>query len=381
MSSNPTSFQPSSSPFTLRQERLSTSIQQAGLAALALNPGPSLTYLTGLHFHLMERPVVALFTCDQPLALILPELEIAKIEALPFPKQAFPFGEDPAKWEDTFRQAFQTVVTGKGDISVEPTRLRFLELRLIEKASPGTRLVSAEEILAALRMKKDADELTAMRKAVEIAQTGLLAVLPLIKAGMTERQLSSELVFQLLRAGADVEFPFPPIVSGGANSANPHATPSDRPFQPGDLLVIDWGAFFYGYTSDLTRTFAIGEVEPEYTRIARIVMEANAAGRAAVRPGIPAGEVDLASRSVIEKAGYGSYFTHRTGHGLGMEGHEAPYIRAGNSLILEPGMTFTVEPGIYLPGRGGIRVEDDMVVTSHGGESLSDLEHELKMIG
>jgi Xaa-Pro dipeptidase len=147
------------------------------------------------------------------------------------------------------------------------------------------------------------------------------------------------------------------------------------------LLVIDWGAFFNGYTSDLTRTFAIGIIEPEFSRIARIVVEANTAGRAAVRPGVHASEVDLAARSVIEKAGYGRYFTHRTGHGLGMEGHEAPYIRDGNPLILEPGMTFTIEPGIYLPGRGGVRVEDDVVVTSKGGESLSNMPRELKVVG
>jgi len=381
MSNNTSSFQPSVSPFILRQERLATSIQQAKFSVLALNPGPSLTYLTGLHFHLMERPVVTLFTPDKPPILILPELEIAKLESLPFRTQAFPFSEDPANWVDAFQKGLQASGVGRGKIGVEPTRLRYLELHLLEEASPKIRFVSAEESLSSLRIRKDEEELTAMRKAVEIAQRGLLAVLPLIKAGMTERQLASELVFQLLRAGADVEFPFPPIVSGGANSANPHATPSDRPLQPGDLLVIDWGAFFNGYTSDLTRTFAISEVEPEFTNIARIVLEANAAGQAAVRPGVQASEVDNASRSVIEKAGYGNYFTHRTGHGLGMEGHEAPYIRAGSSLILEAGMTFTIEPGIYLPGRGGVRVEDNLVVTLQGGESMSDLERELKVIG
>lgn len=374
-------FRDTLSPFTRRQERLAKSIQEAGLEALALNPGPSLVYLTGLHFHLMERPTVVLFTPGKTPMVVLPELEILKVEALPFQAEAFPFGEDPSSWVDSFRKAFQAAGVAEGVIGVEPTRQRFLELRLMEGAAPGASFVSAEEVLAGLRMRKDEEEIAFMRKAVEIAQASLLAVLPRVKPGMTERQLASELVFQLLRAGSDVEFSFTPIVSGGPNSANPHATPSDRPLQPGDLLVIDWGASFNGYISDLTRTFAVGEVVPLFSNIARIVREANTAGRAAVRPGVQAREVDQAARKVIEEAGYGSYFTHRTGHGLGMEGHEAPYIRADNSLVLEPGMTFTVEPGIYIPGRGGVRVEDDLVVTAQGAESLSDLERDLKVIG
>jgi Xaa-Pro dipeptidase len=143
------------------------------------------------------------------------------------------------------------------------------------------------------------------------------------------------------------------------------------------LLIIDWGASFAGYISDLTRTFAIGKVEAEYELIARIVGSANQAGRSAIRPGVMAGEVDQITRSVINEAGYGEYFTHRTGHGIGMEGHEAPYLYQENKLPLAAGMTFTIEPGIYLPGRGGVRIEDNMVVTEDGGESLSDLPREL----
>jgi len=366
--------------FMLRQERLKSSMKQAEMGILALNPGPSLVYLMGLHFHLMERPVVALFTASKPPVLVLPELETAKLEELPYPIQAFPYGEDPSTWVESFRRALQACGDG-GFIGVEPTRLRFLELRLLEEAGPGIKTVSAEGLLAEMRMRKDGDELKAMRKAVDIAERGLQTILPMIKVGVTERQIASELILQLLHQGADSEFPFSPIVSGGPNSANPHATPSDRPLQIGDLLVIDWGAFYKGYTSDLTRTFAVGEVESEFMKIADIVKEANTAGRAAIRPGIQAGEIDRIARSVIENAGYGEYFIHRTGHGLGMEGHEAPYIRAENALILEPGMTFTVEPGIYLPERGGVRIEDNLVVTQQGGESLSNLPRELRVVG
>jgi Xaa-Pro dipeptidase len=141
--------------------------------------------------------------------------------------------------------------------------------------------------------------------------------------------------------------------------------------------VIDWGAAYGGYISDLTRTFAIGEIEPEYRRIAELVRLANQNGREASRPGIPAGQVDAAARKIIEDGGYGKYFIHRVGHGIGMESHEPPYMFGENKQILTPGMAFTVEPGIYLPGRGGVRIEDNMIITETGAETLSDLPREL----
>jgi Xaa-Pro dipeptidase len=255
-----------------------------------------------------------------------------------------------------------------------------LELRLLESAAPEAVFASAQAVLARLRMQKDAGEIDNMRRAVQAAQRALQAVLPLARAGMTERELASELTMQLLRSGSDSELPFPPIVSSGPNSANPHASPSDRKLTPGDLLVIDWGAAVGGYFADLTRTLRVGEVDAEYLRIAEIVLQANQAGREAVRPGIAAGMVDRAARAVIEAAGYGVYFTHRTGHGLGMEAHEDPYLFGENTLLLQPGMTFTVEPGIYLPGRGGVRIEDNIAVTAQGAETLSDLPRQLGII-
>jgi len=151
--------------------------------------------------------------------------------------------------------------------------------------------------------------------------------------------------------------------------------------QSGDLLVIDWGATHDGYISDLTRTFAVGDVDDEYQKIHKIVQEANAAGRAAGKPGARCADVDIAARNVIEKSGYGEYFTHRTGHGIGMEGHEEPYMRGDNEQLLEPGMAFTVEPGIYLPGKNGVRVEDNVVITETGADVLSDMPREIRVVG
>jgi Xaa-Pro dipeptidase len=239
----------------------------------------------------------------------------------------------------------------------------------------------ASDVLSQLRLKKDSAEVDAMRRAVKIAQDALEATIPVIRIGMSERELSSELVMQLLKHGSEPELPFPPIVSGGPNSANPHASPSERKLQAGDMLVVDWGASYDGYISDLTRTFAVGRVDEEYAKIHKIVQESNAAGRAAAKPSASCANVDKAARDVIEKAGYGKYFTHRTGHGIGMEGHEDPYMRGDNMQLLEPGMAFTVEPGIYLPDRNGVRIEDNVVITEDGVDCLSDMPREMKVVG
>jgi Xaa-Pro dipeptidase len=360
-----------------RYDLLMTAAARSGLDGLALNPGPSLIYLTGLPFHLMERPTVLLACPGAKPLLILPELERAKLTQSKVPLQAVSYGDNPASWQSAIDQAMRQLDLEGKTIGVEPGRLRFLEMSYLQKAAPGIRLVSAESLLVGLRMQKDQEEISAMRAAVRIAQAGLLATLPMIRVGMSERQVANELVIQLLRAGSDPEMPFAPIVSSGPNSANPHASPSDRLLQRGDLLVIDWGAAKDGYCADLTRTFAVGEVEEEYHRIHRLVLAANIAGREAVRTGIRAGDVDRAARAQISAGGYGAFFTHRTGHGLGMEGHEEPYIFGENDLLLSEGMTFTVEPGIYLPSRGGVRIEDNVVVTTTGCECLSDLPREL----
>jgi Xaa-Pro dipeptidase len=240
--------------------------------------------------------------------------------------------------------------------------------------------VDAQKTFAQLRIQKDSSEVACMQKAVDIAQEALRATLPMIKVGVTEKEIASELVVNMLRMGNDPALPFAPIVSGGPNSANPHATPSERKLCEGDMLVIDWGASYNGYFSDLTRTFAMGKVDDEMAVIHDTVLAANEAGRKTGRPGIAAGKVDDAARGVIEKAGYDRYFTHRTGHGLGMEEHETPYIFAANNQILNEGMVYTVEPGIYLPGKGGVRIEDDVVVTAEGTRSLSDFPRELTIL-
>ena len=367
--------------FPTRLAHLSSSLRAAGLDALALNPSPSLVYLTGLHFHLMERPVVVLFTADAAPAIVLPELEMLKVKGLPFEMKAFPYGENPDEWDKVFVEAGRALDLQGKRTGIEPLAMRILEFNKLKLINAAAECPDASWVVGSLRVCKDAQEIAAMRDAVKVAQAALEATLPTIRVGMQEKEIAGELVVQLLRHGSQPEMPFAPIVSSGPNSANPHASPSDRKLQPGDLLVVDWGAAVDGYISDLTRTFAVGKVDEEYQKIHTIVQAANAAGRAAARPGVPCANVDIAARAVIEKAGYGQYFTHRTGHGIGMEPHEDPYIRGDNMQYQEPGMTFTVEPGIYLPGRNGVRIEDNVVIKENGAECLSDMPREIRTVG
>ena len=223
-------------PLTRRHERLEASLRESGLAALALNPGPTLRYLTGLDFHLMERPVVAFFAPDVPPTLVLPELETGKLGGLSFELEALPYGEDPDVWPSVFQKAIeQTGLEGK-KMGVEPLRMRVRELRLLEEAAPQARFVSGEEVVSALRSRKDAAEIGWMREATVVAENALQATLPQIREGITERELASELVLQIFRAGGEGELPFLPIVCFGENTANP--TPSRR------IVPCGWATSF-----------------------------------------------------------------------------------------------------------------------------------------
>jgi Xaa-Pro dipeptidase len=357
-----------------RHSRLIDRIRAHDLDALALVPGPNLTYVTGLSFFLSERPIVAIFKIDGRSAIVLPELEAGKVahtegmEALSY--------TDEEGHEAAFRHACDALELSESRLGAESLHMRLVEVQLLERCAPGCRLVMAEDMLADLRMRKDEHELDLMRSAVATTEKALQATIDRVQVGLTEREVASTLRIELLRAGGDA-MAFSPIVVAGPNAALPHATSGDRPIQAGETIVVDCGASVGGYAADITRTFAIGGLDPELAGVYEVVRAANRAGRAAVRPGVPAEEIDRVAREVIEDAGYGEYFIHRTGHGLGLEIHEPPYIVAGNRQPLSSGMTFTVEPGIYLPGRGGVRIEDDVLVTEDGAEALTTFTREL----
>jgi Xaa-Pro dipeptidase len=348
------------------------------VACVALMPGANLRYFTGLTTHLSERPTVAFVPAEGSLTLLLPELEAPAARALlPEGTRLFTYRDEEGH-EHIFHQVAEELALAGKAIAVEYLGMRMLEMRRIEHAAPGCRVVATEPWLPQLRMSKDEAEIACMRRAIEIAERAMQQLLDegAIRPGRTELEVAADLRIAMLRQGGQGDA-FSPIVVAGPNSASPHAGPSDRPLAEGDLVTIDWGTTHQGYRSDITRTFVLGSPTAEIAKMYDAVLAANHAGRLAVRPGIPAQEVDRVARRAISLASYGEFFIHRTGHGLGLETHEPPYIVEGNLELLEPGMTFTVEPGVYVPGLGGVRIEDDVVVTEDGSETLTTLPREL----
>lgn len=362
-----------------RIEKIKQQLQKNDLHAVVINPGPSLTYLTGLNFHLSERPTV-LIVKPKENSIVLPRLESLKLNDSSIELTPYLYGDDPSEWQSVFSAAVSGSKLTNSRIGVEPTQMRYLELQYLQAANGSNQFVSAANIFANLRVSKDDEEIASIRKAAVIAQEALTDTLKSLKLGMTEVEIAAVLTIQLLKHGSQPELPFQPIVASGPNSANPHAAPTDRKLQAGDFLLFDYGARFNGYCSDITRTFGIGHLSSDQIRVYETVLAANNAGRIASKTGVSAESVDKAARAVTEKAGLAEFFTHRTGHGLGMETHEAPYIYTGNPQILEDGMVHTVEPGLYLPELGGVRIEDDMVVRPDASESLTDFPRDLSVL-
>jgi Xaa-Pro dipeptidase len=260
-------------------------------------------------------------------------------------------------------------------IGIDPLAMRVFEQQLLESQSESVSWEDGAALLGEMRIVKDAAEIQALKRAVELTEIVLKKTIDSIEPGQTELQIARKM--QMLAFEHQTTMPFAPIVASGPNGGNPHAIPGDRVIQQGDLITFDVGAWLDGYPGDITRNVALGQIDPKLEEIHELVKQANEAGRSAAGPDVTCQDVDRAARKVIEDGGYGDYFIHRTGHGLGLEIHEPPYIVEGNTLPLAPGHVFTVEPGVYIPDLGGVRVEDDCVVTKDGMESLTTFPREL----
>ncbi len=363
-----------------RLQRLTEQIVAHGLDGVALMPGPNLLYVSGMHVHLSERPIVLFIPADDEPAIIIPTLEAMKAAAAGIPEERIFAWNDAEGYAGAFQQACAHLELTDYMLGVEALHMRVLEYQMLQRYAPGLQIAHAEPALSTLRSVKDAAELAAMEKAIAVAEKALGRIAPRIKVGLSERQVAAMLTQELLASGAD-SIAFGPIVAAGPNSALPHATPTNRTLQRGDLLVIDWGVYVDDYPSDLTRTFAVGDIDSELRRIYDTVRLANEEARKAARPGVTGQQVDRVARDVIEDAGYGEYFIHRTGHGLGLEVHETPDMSQVNTQPLVAGNVFTIEPGIYLPGRGGVRIEDNVVVTADGCRTMTSYPRELVTVG
>jgi Xaa-Pro dipeptidase len=359
--------------FAERQARLRA---LKGLDAVVLVPGANLRYFTGLDFHLSERPLLAIVSAAG-LALVLPELEVPQLAARPELAARVFSWSDEAGYEGAFRAALRDLELLDQVVGIDSMTMRAGEYLALLAEAPDLQLRRAEGALMALRARKEPDELAAIRAAVALSERALERLLPELSAGQSEGQIAERLGELLGEEGSEGHA-FAPLVQSGPNSALPHGAPSARQLGPGEPLLIDYGGRKGGYPADITRTLFVGEPTPELAHIFELVSAANHAAVAAVAPGVAMQEVDRAARRVIQEAGYGAQFIHRTGHGLGLEVHESvPQLAEGVVAPLEPGMVMTIEPGIYLPGVGGVRLEDVVVVTATGAEVLTRLPHEL----
>lgn len=356
--------------FATRQKALREMLEREGVDAVAIVPGANMVYFTGLHVHLSERPIIAIFTRDE-MSIIMPQLEVPKVIERPDLEARVFQWTDTEGYAGAFAEAVEALGLRGGTLGVDGMTMRATEYFTFRDIDPTLNVSGVERGLIGIRAHKNPDEVEMMRRAVQISEAALERLLDWVQPGMTEREIAAKLVEEQQALGAE-GLPFGALVQTGPNSSNPHGTVTDRKLGADDFLLIDFGCTIGGYPSDITRTFCLGTPTAEMQKIYDTVAAANEAGRKASGPGVPMGDIDRAARSVIEAAGYGQYFIHRTGHGIGLETHEPiPQIAGNVTDLLEPGMAFTIEPGIYIPGLGGVRIEDNVVITETGADVLT----------
>lgn len=345
-----------------RIRKLQAALGQTACGTAVVASAANLFYLTGLWIDAHERLLALAVPREGEPVLIAPDLHRGELEPLGLKTVFWRDGENAA--------ALLAEAIGKaGGIAVDEAWSSGHLLALM-RHSPATDWHGAGELLAALRRVKDPEELDLIRQSASVLNRVMESFIPLIRAGRSEAELLADLLELWKREGVR-ELSFEPTVAAGANGANPHHAPGGTVVREGDLVIVDTGGKWGRYCSDMTRTFSVGEPSAEQSAVYELVLRAHLAGLEAVRPGVAFSEVDRVVRSIIEEGGYGDYFVHRTGHGLGIDIHEEPAVQSGNDLTIEPGMVFSIEPGVYLPGKFGVRIEDIVIATADGCESVN----------
>lgn len=357
-----------------RLARLQSMMKAQEIDLLALGPGAHLAWLTGMHPHGDERPLLLCVT-SQDAAFLMPALEAESAQR--HTDLTFHTWADEDGPEDAFGAVLASLGASEAKSIALDETMRADFAGLVQDALPGAVRQFGASTVGALRMRKDADEAVALKKVALVGDDAMRAAWAAMRVGMTEREVSDVVREAFKAQGAQPLFT---IVGAGGNGAFPHHQTGETKLQPGDVVVMDIGGGLGGYPSDMTRMAVMGTPPDGYLEIHAVVEAAVQAALAAAKPGAFAREVDAAARDVITQAGYGEAFVHRTGHGLGVEIHEPPYITATSEQVLEEGMVFSIEPGIYLPGRFGIRLEDIVILRSDGAEILSDLPRDVHIV-
>jgi Xaa-Pro aminopeptidase len=367
-------------PFTAqdyarRMARAARQAVDAGLTGVLVTPGPDLRYFTGYEpIAITERITMLVIQDGHDPTMIVPNLERPDAETSPggaaFSVRDWRDGHDPY-------EATAALLDGHGRYAISDSAWAMHVLGL-QRVLADSSYVSMSASLPMLRAIKDNDELERLAAAGAAADACLEELVHMRFAGRTESEVAADLA-DLLRSHGHSQVDFT-VVGSGPNGANPHHEMSARTIEEGDMVVLDFGGLKDGYGSDTTRTVHVGEPTEEEREVFEIVLQAQQAGFEAVRPGSTCQEVDRAARKVISDAGYGEYFIHRTGHGIGLTTHEPPYMVEGDTHPIQPGMCFSIEPGIYLPGRFGVRIEDIVTATTNGGRRLNNTTHEMRIV-
>lgn len=357
-----------------RLDKLRATMRDQNVDLIALGAGAHMAWLTGLRPHADERPLLLCITQNYA-GFLMPALEVDSARQhtdMPF----HPWGDDQGP--DTALAALLDASGGnKAQSIVLDETMRADFAALMQDALPAATRQFTATTVGALRMRKDADEYAALKRNAGIADTAMQAAWANMRVGMTENEVADIVRNTFKDQGAKPLFS---IVGAAGNGAFPHHQTGETILKAGDAVVMDIGGAMDGYSSDMTRMAVMGHAPEGYAEVHAIVERAVQAAMAAARPGVAAHMVDDAARGVISDAGYGDYFVHRTGHGMGIEVHETPYISAASQTVLEEGMVFSIEPGIYLPSRFGIRLEDIVILRKDGPEIFSDLPRDLKVI-
>jgi D-alanyl-D-alanine dipeptidase len=360
--------------YLARITRAAEEADRAGLDGLLVTPSADLVYLSGYSPPPLERLTCLLIRPGRDPILLVPELERPRAAVSPVGERievvGWLDGEEPY-------QHIASMLDDRGTFGASD-QMWATHLLALQEALPRVRFVPTAAVLSALRAVKDTDELELLSRAARGADEAFRRLRDSRLEGLREEEIAVLLASLLRECGHDdVSFT---IVASGPNGASPHHEPSDRTIRAGDPIVLDFGGRVGGYCSDLSRTVCVGEPPEGFDEVYELVREAQEAAVQAVTPGTTAGDVDRAARDVIESAGYGEVFFHRTGHGIGLEEHEAPWIAPGNDEELRPGMCFSIEPGIYLGERFGVRIEDIVVVTKDGANRLNRASRELAIV-
>src|SRR5829696_6941292 len=371
----PTQEPPATSgPYADRLRRAQMEMARQGIDLLIVGASADLLYLIGYGGHESERMSVLVLPRDGVPHFVVPGLEAPLLHEQRDLLQIVPWEEteDPAA-----KVAAVAGAAGLGTIAAGDELWSVFTLRL-QRAMPRARWAEGGQLLRPLRMIKDEREIALLTEAARRTDETWEQFLTIQLSGLTEWDARDRLMGLLAARGLQPVFC---NVGSGPNGASPHQTASDRVIGPGDAVVCDWGGTLQGYNSDVTRTVHVGEPSPEFVRAHEAVLAANQAAFEEVRPGVPCQEIDRAARRVLTQAGYGDAFIHRTGHGLGLSVHEEPYLVEGNTLPLAEGMVFSDEPGVYLPGQFGIRIEDTVACTADGGRRLNEATRTLMVMG